>query len=266
MFSFDGRVRYSECDDQGYLSWEGLLDLFQDCSSLQSELLGVGVDDLKEKRRAWVLNFWQIHVNRFPKLPEKIEVITKPYEIKGFFGLRNFMLRSKEEPKEPVLLTPEEQALEPHMRIHDPYSLAYANSVWTFLDLDTLHPARVTEPWLSAYKTSERIPMDYSSRKIKVPEQLKTLEPITVKRHNLDTNGHMNNAWYVRMAFDALEEAKQGEAGERRQVKELRVEYRKAAYLEDVLYPKVAILPEEQRGVVVLADEEGTPYSVVEVM
>ncbi len=96
MFSFTSNIRYSECDAEGRLSWVGLLDLFQDCSAFQSETLGVGVDYLKEKRRAWVLNYWQVRVNRFPAIAEEVEVSTVPYEIKGFFGLRNFILRSKE--------------------------------------------------------------------------------------------------------------------------------------------------------------------------
>ncbi len=252
MFSFTSNIRYSECDAEGRLSWVGLLDLFQDCSAFQSETLGVGVDYLKDKRRAWVLNYWQVRVNRFPAIAEEVEVSTVPYEIKGFFGLRNFILRSKG--------SGGDGELPPYMRIHDSASLAYANSVWTFLDLDSMRPTRVTEPWLSAYKVSERIPMEYTQRKIAVPKDMLALESFPIRRHHLDTNGHVNNARYVQMAFDALDET-----GAKAQGMGLRVEYRKAAYLDDVIFPQVKSLPDEHKSVVALCDEEGKPYAVVEI-
>ena len=48
MYSFDSRVRYSEVDDQGKLTFTSMIDYFQDCSSFHSEDVGVGIDYLKE--------------------------------------------------------------------------------------------------------------------------------------------------------------------------------------------------------------------------
>ena len=47
MYQFDSRVRYSETDEQGRLSVTGILNYLQDCSTLQSEDIGLGIEYLK---------------------------------------------------------------------------------------------------------------------------------------------------------------------------------------------------------------------------
>ena len=56
MYTFDSRIRYSEIDRSGRLSIPAVVDYFQDCSAFQSEELGVGVEYLANKKRAW---FWK---------------------------------------------------------------------------------------------------------------------------------------------------------------------------------------------------------------
>ena len=57
MYTFDSRIRYSEIDRSGRLSIPAVVDYFQDCSAFQSEELGVGVEYLANKKRAWILEF-----------------------------------------------------------------------------------------------------------------------------------------------------------------------------------------------------------------
>ena len=92
MYHFDSRVRYSETDEQGQLSLTGILNYFQDCSTFQSEDLGMGVGYLKEHGRAWWLTSWQIVIDRYPSLGEEITVSTWPYDFKGLYGYRNFAI------------------------------------------------------------------------------------------------------------------------------------------------------------------------------
>ena len=44
MYEYDIRVGYSRVDEEKKLSIAGLIDLFQDCSTFQSEDLGIGFD------------------------------------------------------------------------------------------------------------------------------------------------------------------------------------------------------------------------------
>ena len=48
MYSFDSRVRFSEVDETQELRVTSLINFFQDCSTFQSESIGLGIDALKE--------------------------------------------------------------------------------------------------------------------------------------------------------------------------------------------------------------------------
>ncbi len=231
MYSFNSRVRYSEVDEEKKLTLNGILNYFQDCSTFQSEELGNGVDKMKELHRVWVLSSWQIVVERYPELCEEITIGTWPYEFQGFFGYRNFAMYDK-----------------------DGKMIAYANSLWTFLDVDTGRPARVPEEVSGKYTWEEKLDMNYASRKVPMPKEGETQEPFAVQRYHLDTNHHVNNGQYIQMAREYIPADFV--------IHQMRAEYKKSALLGDVIYPVVE--RDEERYVVGLCDELGRPYAVVE--
>ena len=48
MYTFSGRVRYSETDSRELLSLPAITDYFQDCGTFQSQEQGLGVKYLKK--------------------------------------------------------------------------------------------------------------------------------------------------------------------------------------------------------------------------
>ena len=44
MYTFESRVRYSEVDHTELITLPAIINYFQDCSTFQSEDLGVGID------------------------------------------------------------------------------------------------------------------------------------------------------------------------------------------------------------------------------
>lgn len=236
MYSFKSKIRYSETDSRGRLSLEALLDYFQDCSAFQSEALGVGFYPLQERGLAWVLSYWQIVVDRFPDFYEDVETGTYPYNFKGCFGQRNFFMKDK-----------------------DGNFLAKADSLWSLIDTKAFKLTNIPEDVSAKYEKREKLPMDYAGRKIAVPEGGCMEENITVNPHHLDTNHHVNNAQYVRMAAAYLPESFE--------IGQMRVEYRKQALLHDVLHPYVVKRTAEsgeELYTVSLQDEEGKAYANVE--
>lgn len=244
MYKFSSRVRYSETDMGGNLTPEAIINYFQDCTTFNSEDLGIGVDFMKEQGMAWVLSSWQIVIDRYPHFCEQIRIGTAPYDFKGFLGYRNFLMETE---------TGEQ--------------LACANSIWTLLDIHTGLPARPLQKMYDCYALEERLPMEYAPRKIALPKRtpgepateensFTAKEPIVVKQHHLDTNCHVNNGQYVKMAMDFLQEGIT--------LRELRVEYKKSAVLDDTIFPEVH--EEDNRLLVTLNNEEMKPYSIVELL
>ena len=233
MYTFDSRVRYSEVGVDGNLTIEALIDYFQDCTTFNSEDIGLGVDYLNEIHMVWMLSSWQICVNRYPHLCENIVIGTAPYEFKGFVGYRNFEMKTKEGEV-----------------------LAYANSIWSLMDIQKMMPAKPNERILNGYTLEEKYPMEYAPRKIAVPDNGIAMEPFTVKQHHLDTNNHVNNGQYVRMAMDCIPK--------NFCIRQLRVEYKSQAKLNDVICPVMAESADCGLYTVSLNKEDGKPYSIVE--
>lgn len=231
MYTFDSRIRYSEIDSEGKLTMASLINYFQDCSTFQSEDLGLGIAYMKREHLVWVISSWQIVVDRYPGICEKVRVGTLPYEMKGFLGYRNFVMMDGE----------------------GKY-IARANSLWSLLDTDTGRPRAVVEDMLRGYPLEEKLEMDYAPRRIAVPSGGEAREPLVVKKHHLDTNRHVNNQQFIGMAMEYLPEVFT--------VGQVRAEYKKQAFLDDVLTPVVS--EEDDKIVVILEDEAGKPYTIVE--
>lgn len=232
MYTFDSRVRYSETDEYGKMTLEGVMNYLQDCSTFQSEDIGLGLSYLEEHHHAWWLSSWQIVIDRYPVLGEEITVSTWPYDFKGFYGYRNFTISD---------------------RLGN--YLVRANSVWFLFDTALGRPVKVTEKDIRGYGdgSEKRLEMDYAPRKIAVPKEYESAAPFTIEKHHIDTNHHVNNARYVEIAREVLP----GEI----EVLELRVEYKNAAVFGDVVYPRVSST--EEGRVVSLCNEAGAPYAVV---
>lgn len=232
MYEFNSRVRYSETGKDGKLTLEAILNYFQDCTTFHSEEIGYGIDYLAEKKRVWVLLSWQIVVERYPKFGENIRVATKAYGFKRSFGYRNFMMYDE----------------------NGEY-IAYANSVWLFMDSDKLVPIRVEQEQLEGYKLEPKLEMEYADMKIAVPESGKEVcAPYQVQNHHIDTNGHVNNGQYLRMAYAA--------AGEDMDIRQMRAEYKKSAVLGDVIQP--IVYRNHDRYVVTLNNNENKEFAVIE--
>lgn len=235
MYTYNTRVGFSQVDTEKLLKMESLTALFQDVTCFQGEEIGVGFDYLEPMGQAWILNSWQIDVKRFPKFNEKITIGTFPTGFKSFIGTRNFIV--KDENDETIVM---------------------ANSVWTFMDMVKMRPAKVTEEFIQKYTLEEPLPMEYADRKIALPESedwiVEEKEPIKVREHYLDSNMHVNNGQYVQIAAGFLPKGIKHN--------QMRVEYRNQARLGDMIIP--VVYNKDSDCIVALCDTEKKPYAIIE--
>ena len=235
MYQMKRQVTYSQVGSDLKTDIATITYFFQDCALFHSESIGKGVDNLEAAKNAWFLSGWQIEVMRYPEYRENITVRTWPHEFKGLYGSRNFDILD-----------------EAGQRI------VQANSIWIFMDLENMRPAKPAEQDIEGYDMEPALPMDYAPRKIKMlgVECItdRTPEPIRVRRSFIDSNHHVNNGRYVALAMDYIEGAAQ--------ITTLRVDYRKAAAMGDILYPKLLVVDGLRQ--VIFEDESGQPYVIVE--
>ena len=127
-------------------------------------------------------------------------------------------------------------------------------SMGAFVDLSTGKLKRIDDATISSISIDLKQEMNYRDRRIILPKEGGTpLSPIRVLRADIDYNRHMNNANYVRVAMELLPDDFL--------VKGLRVEYRIAAKLGDVLRPLVL---NHQSSVITVFMLSGMPAAIIE--
>ena len=228
MYSFQTRVRYSECNNHHEATLTAMLDYLQDCCTFQSEDLGIGLDYLMEHHVAWILSSWQIDILRYPALGEQIEISTWPYEMRDFFGLRNFKI---EDAQGEIILK--------------------ANSVWVCVDTQTGKPMRPLQEMRDKYPVEPKLEMEYLGRKLPRLPEGHACNPIRVPHYFIDTNQHMNNAKYILIGEECMPD--------NYEVHRIWAEYRRPAVLAAVICPHVS--EEPSCTAVSLCDEDGAAYA-----
>ena len=233
MHYIDKFVDFSEVRPDARIKLTKILDYYQDVVIRESASTSVGAKALRDRGICWVLSSWQVVVNRYPMMDEKVLVGTAPYEFKGFMGSRNFMMKTEEGE-----------------------ILSYANSLWSLVDIENMTLLRIPQDIIEAYVLEEKLDMEYAPRKIKLPDQMLQGDPIIAAYHHIDINNHVNNAQYVAMAEDL--------APEGRSARQVRVEYRASAQYGDAITPYTYADKENGIYTVSLANGEAKPYAIVE--
>ena len=239
MYEFNERVRYSETDEHEQATILSVVNYLQDCSTFHSTEVGLTVDYLREMKRAWLLSYWDIYIERMPKLCESLTIGTCPHAFRGVLAHRNFWIKHEA----------------------GAYILR-ADSLWFCYDTERMRPAKITEDMLTPFgEMRDVLALPASERKITEPEVLTEAAPILVQPHHIDSNHHVNNAQYIAIADEVLTEAAGGK--ERFHAGRIRAEYRKAAVLGDTMLPKYGSSPDG--GLIVsLQSPAGEVYCNVE--
>lgn len=233
MYSFKSRIRYSEVDQNTFLTLDKLIDYFQDCCIFHSETAGLGVEKLEAQKYCWMLTGWQIQIKEMPKLSQEVTVSTWPYNFKSCNGWRNFTLENEAGEK-----------------------IACADSQWVFIDMNSGRPTTIPEKQLEGYlPLGEAMEMDLGGKKIPIPTEAEEKDSFIVRADHIDTNHHVNNSQYVKMALAQLPTDIK--------ITKMRAEYKRQAKLGDTIIPKVKT--EESKWTVALCNEAGKPYSLVEI-
>lgn len=231
MYTYQTRVRYSECGASRQAGLSHILDYLQDACTFQAEELGIGLSYMQEHKAGWVLSSWQADLLRYPGFGETLRITTWPYDFYGFMGFRNFLVT--------------DAAGEPLVR---------ANSVWVFMDMRKNRPVKITPEISHAYQVQERLEMEYLDRKLHNFEAGSQKPALQIPRYFIDTNHHVNNAKYILLAEELLPE--------NFQAARVRAEYKKPAVYGDLLFP--CIRQQADCQAVKFSDREGRPYVLME--
>ena len=209
MYSLKYKVTTSTCDSEGRLKLYSALQMMQDCSEMWIDSEPGVKEYFVAQNMAQLLASRQVEIIRVPEYKEELTVTTSVYGMKPMFGFRNTYIYDAD--GKPCYKT---------------------WSMGAFVDKANGKLKRVDDATIASMTLEPQLEMNYGDRRIILPRDGgEAQEPYKLLRADIDYNKHMNNANYVRIAMELLPEGFE--------VKCLRVEYRVAAKLGDVLVPVV---------------------------
>ena len=229
MYSLIYKVTTSTCDSEGKLKLYSALQMMQDCSEMWIDSEPQVKDNFARENMAQLLASRQVEIVRVPDFKEELTVTTSVYGMKPMFGFRNTFIYDAE--GKPCYRT---------------------WSMGAFVDKANGKLKRVDDTVAGSLLIEPQLEMNYKDRRIILPKtEGEVLEPVKVMRADIDYNKHLNNANYVRMAMELLPEDFE--------IKGLRVEYRVAAKLGDMLVPTIY----KHDGVIIVSLSIGEDVSTI---
>ncbi len=229
MYSLIYKVTTSTCDSEGKLKLYSALQMMQDCSEMWIDSEPQVKDYFARENMAQLLASRQVEIVRVPDFKEELTVTTSVYGMKPMFGFRNTFIYDAE--GKPCYRT---------------------WSMGAFVDKANGKLKRVDDTVAGSLLIEPQLEMNYKDRRIILPKtEGEVLEPVKVMRSDIDYNKHLNNANYVRMAMELLPEDFE--------IKGLRVEYRVAAKLGDMLVPTIY----KHDGVIIVSLSIGEDVSTI---
>jgi medium-chain acyl-[acyl-carrier-protein] hydrolase len=231
-------IHYYEIDYKKRLHMTSLIDFLGDIATTQSENLGIGIEFLKENNLAWVIYKWDIKVNRYPTLGEKITIKTTPLAYKKFYANRKF-------------------------DIYDGTGelIAEASSLWLLINTERKRPVRITEAMGASYGMTEESYVDTFTSLEKV-NKIDYECIFTVRYSDIDTNKHVNNAKYVGWAIESIPV----DIIINHELKEIKVTYEKETTYGDTIKVCTEVRTEENRviGLHRIEDKEGKGLTLLQ--
>lgn len=230
IYQYNQRIPFTASDQYSKLTLSGCIDLFQDAANYHTNDV-VSPEYLATSGRVWILNYWHIFFDQPCHYNDEVHISTWSAGADRMFAHRFYTVDNAQG----------ETAIR-------------ALSYWFLMDRKRMRPVRIKDEDLQWYESSPPLDWPTENRKIDLPEDMVSQESVKICRYMIDGNGHVNNAWYVRVASEYFPVDIT--------VRELRVEYRTAARFGNTFYPTVCQL--DDRIYVALCDEAGKPYAIVE--
>ncbi len=197
-------VKSYDCSQDKYLTFYNLLQYMQEAAYINANILGLGFKELLQQNKYWVLSNIKLEIKKMPKWDDDIKLQTWSCGANKLVAFRDFFIKDN---NDDILIK--------------------AASEWLTIDATTRRPRRLQELNLPII-TSDKRAIDEKLQRINPStlENLQKIYEISVPYSSIDENGHVNNAEYIKWAFDALYN---------KQIKTENIESIQISYLNELL-------------------------------
>jgi len=175
-------VRFGSVDRSDRLTLWSIFNFFQEAAISHAADLGVGREDLLQKRQAWIISRLSVQIERRPVCGEIVQVSTWPRGSDRIFALRDYEIRDVEDK-----------------------ALVRGRGAWLVIDIDKRRPVR-------AQSVVDKLPLNEGfdafpegPAALKARESLKKAGCRVALYSDIDYFGHANNARYIQWVQDVID-------------------------------------------------------------
>ena len=182
-FYKDFAVYYFETNRFLQLRPVSILNYLEETATEQVEKEGFGFSYLNKLNCGWALIQWHIEFYEYPVWGEKVQVETWPSGFDKLYATREYFLKCS-----------------------NGEILAKASSRWIFIDLEKRRPVRIPAEFIAHGWAEDEFNFPVQTEKpAEFLDPLYSLE-FAVRRSDIDTNGHVNNAKYLEWIIEGVPE------------------------------------------------------------
>ena len=215
-----------------------VLEILENIACYHSDLVGYGVNNIKETKVTWILLDWKLKVINRPTYGQVLTVNTWGKGMNKFFTYRDY-------------------------EIYDNNNnlCAIATSKWALIDTEKGKMSRLTENIINAYKPEKKTVFEENSLdKVKIPEEFSNTIKYEVIRKDIDINKHMHNLYYLDLAYEALPD----EIYNKRSFDYVRITYKKEIKLGEKVNCKYVVEQDGKYVIVIKSEDETVIHAIVE--
>ena len=178
------QIGFSHIGYKNLITNQGILSILEETAGSHSSSIGYGLNDIPETHVSWAILNWKVEVLKRPKYFDNVTVKTWAREKNKIFCYRDF-------------------------EVYDENNnlLIIATSKWIFLDTEKNSIMKIEDSFYNKYNPEEKSVFNtLDIPKLKEPENSIQTFKYSVKRSDIDINGHMHNTNYLGLVYEALPE------------------------------------------------------------
>jgi acyl-ACP thioesterase len=173
---------FKDIDRSDRLTLAAAFDYFQEAAITHAEILGVGRESLAQTGQGWILSRMSVVMDRRPKFRETVTVRSWPRGWEQLFALRHYDIRDASD-------TP----------------IVRARSYWIIIDIEKRRPLRPQAVMETIPSNEGMNALPSGAAGLEARDNLVETGKRKAAYSDIDYNGHVNNARYIRWIQDAVQ-------------------------------------------------------------
>ena len=193
-------IGYSTIGKQGTLKIVSIMNLLQDAASEHAHLMGISGFDLARQNLGWVIFRYHIEINNHPGWQDKITIRTHRFPCKNLYEIRLLTINREEEYQEDQIVNAKGCWVMVNKKNGRPVRLS------RFMDRESGFINKDSSCSQNSETSNESEGLESHFPDVIGPETVHYQLPFKVRMHDLDLNGHVNNAIFVEWAVETVPE------------------------------------------------------------